>query len=200
MRPRGANRAPWDIFVCPCILLLTLAVFGASLGSSFHFDDYAILSDSILTSPSGWWQVWEPLQTRPLAWFTFWVNYRLGGRNPAGYHAVNLALHLGAVLLLFLVLRDLLPRQAAFIAAAIFALHPIQGEPVLYVFARPILLATVCCLLSLRAWSKDRRWVAVAWFALALLAKEECVAFPLFLWLMPARGPAADRGSAPRWR
>jgi len=165
------------------LLFLTLVVFGASLGASFHFDDYAILSDPILTSPSGWWQVWGPMQTRPLAWFTFWVNYRLGGRNPAGYHAVNLALHLSAVLLLFLLLRDLLPRKAAFIAAAIFALHPIQAEPVLYVFARPILLATVFCLLSLRAWSKERRWTAVPWFALALLAKEECVAFPLFLWL-----------------
>ena len=88
-------------------LILTVAAlvaFGASLGSTFHFDDYAIFSDPVLTSPSGWWEVWRPVGTRPLTYFTFWLNHQLGGRNPAGYHAVNLALHLAAVLLLYEVL------------------------------------------------------------------------------------------------
>ncbi|MEO7652635.1 MAG: hypothetical protein ABIZ80_19420, partial [Bryobacteraceae bacterium] len=78
------------------ILLLVLVAFGASVTAPFHFDDYAILSDPVLTSPSGWWKVWRIEQTRPLTYFTFWMNYQLGGRNPAGYHAVNLLLHLGA--------------------------------------------------------------------------------------------------------
>jgi hypothetical protein len=165
------------------LLLATVLVFGACVTASFHFDDYGILSDPIITSPSGWWQAWGPLQTRPLTWFTFWLNYQLGGGNPAGYHAVNLALHLCAVFLLFLALRDLVPHRAAFIAAAIFALHPIQAESVLYVFARGTLLATVFCLLALRSWIKERRWIAVLWFTLALLSKEECAAFPAFLLL-----------------
>jgi tetratricopeptide (TPR) repeat protein len=53
-----------------------------------------------------------------------------------------------------------------------------------YVWARPILLATLLCLASLRAWLDGSRWIAAAWFAAALLAKEECAAFPvMLLWL-----------------
>lgn len=161
-----------------------LIAFGASIGGSFHFDDYAIFEDPVLTSPSGWWEVWRPIQSRPLTYFTFWLNYQLGGRNPAGYHAVNLALHVAVVLLLFDVLARLIPRRAAVIAAFLFAIHPIQAEPVVYIYARGTPLNTLFCLLSLRNWVTGRRWIAVAWFAVALLAKEECVAFPLFLFLL----------------
>jgi tetratricopeptide (TPR) repeat protein len=174
-------------------LILTaaaLVAFGASLGSSFHFDDYAIFADPVLTSPSGWWEVWRPVQTRPLTYFTFWLNYQLGGRNPVGYHAVNLVLHLAAVLLLYDVL--VLVGQAlspALLAAALFAVHPIQAEPVNYIWARSTLLMTVFCLLSWRSWTTKRYALAVVWFGVALLAKEECVAFPLFLLLCGGPGP-----------
>jgi protein O-mannosyl-transferase len=161
-----------------------VAAFGACLASSFHFDDYAILSDPVLTSASGWWEVWRPLQTRPLTFFTFWLNHQLGGANPAGYHLVNLLLHLAATLLLARVLRGRLPDTAVFVATALFALHPLQAEPVLYVFARATLLATLLCLAALDSWLRDRRWPAVGWFTLALAAKEECVAFPLVLLLL----------------
>lgn len=168
------------------LLLLgaTLAAFGASLGSGFHFDDYAIFSDPVLRSPMGWLEVWGPRQTRPLSYFTFWLNQTIGGGDPLGYHLFNLALHLGAVLLAWSCLRRLIGERAGFIAALIFAVHPIQAEPVNYIWARPILLATLLCLASLSAWLDGRRWIAVAWFAAALLAKEECAAFPLVLaWM-----------------
>ena len=171
-----------------------LAVYGATLAGGFHFDDYAIFADPALTSPSGWWQVWRPLQTRPLTYFTFWLNYQLGGRNPLGYHAVNVALHCLAALLLYVVLRRLLPAGAALTAACLFAVHPIQAEPVAYVWARGTLLMTVLCLLSLREWLKERYPAAIAWFGAALLAKEECVAFSLFLLLL-----GYVQGRARRW-
>src|SRR5215467_6095740 len=156
------------------LLLLgaALAAFGASLGSGFHFDDYAIFSDPVLRSSMGWLEVWAPKQTRPLAYFTFWLNQQIGGGDPLGYHLFNLALHLGAVLLAWKCLRRLLDERAAFVAA------------VNYVWARPMLLASLLCFASLAAWLDGRRWIAVLWFAAALLAKEECAAFPLFLvWL-----------------
>jgi hypothetical protein len=78
------------------------------------------------------------------------------------------------------------------IASAIFALHPIQSDAAIYVWARPILLATLLCLLSLHAWLAGRTGLAAAWFAAALLAKEECAAFPLVLaWFEPKRWRAA---------
>jgi hypothetical protein len=166
------------------LIVAAVAAFGLGVSASFHFDDYSIFSNPVLASSSGWWEVWRPLETRPLTYFTFWLNYQLGGRNPVGYHAVNLALHLVSVLLLWNVLSRMIPRRAALIAAVLFALHPIQTEAVIYVFARGTLLATVLCLLSLRSWIRGRHWRAVAWFAVALLAKEECVAFPVFLLLL----------------
>ncbi len=170
-----------------------LAAFGASLGSGFHFDDYAIFSDRFLTSSTGWLEVWSLRQTRPLTYLTFWLNYQLGGTNPIGYHAVNLALHLGAVLLAYECLRRLVGERAALVAAALFAVHPFQAEAVDYIWGRGIVLATLLCLASLWSWLGGRYWEAVLWFLGAVLAKEEVAAFPLALLLLDRkhRGPIA---------
>jgi hypothetical protein len=144
------------------------------LWGSFHFDDYSLFSSDL----------WRPLEIRPLTYVTFWLNELLGGRNPAGYHAVDLLLHLTAIVLLFETLKRIISSQAAFIAAAIFAVHPFQAEPVNYIFARSTLLATILCLAALASWVRGRVWWATALFAGALLAKEECVAFPVFLLLL----------------
>jgi protein O-mannosyl-transferase len=168
-------------------LILTFAAlvaFGASLAGSFHFDDYAIFADPSLTAGRGWLEVWRPLQTRPLTYLTFWLNFQLGGKDPVGYHALNLALHVAAVLLLYEALSKLLGRPAALLGATVFAVHPIQAEAVNYIWARSTLLAALICLLALRSWIAGRDWMAVVWFAAALLAKEECAAFPIFLLLL----------------
>jgi tetratricopeptide (TPR) repeat protein len=169
------------------LLAAALAAFGASLGSGFHFDDYAIFSDPVLTSPWGWLQVWGLRQTRPLTYVTFWLNYQAGGQDPIGYHALNLLLHLGAVLLAYECLRRLLPERAALVAAALFAVHPLQAEAVDYVWGRSIVLAALLSFAALLCWITGRPWAAVACFAAALLAKEECAAFPLVLAMLPPR-------------
>ena len=170
------------------LLAAALLAFGASLGSGFHFDDYAIFSAPALDSARGWIEVWAPLQTRPLTYFTFWVNRQLGAGDPLGYHFFNLLFHLGSVLLAWECLRRLLPERAALIAGVLFALHPIQSEAVDYVWARSIVLASVFCFAALWNWLQGRPWVAVAWFVLALLSKEECAAFPLLLVWLKWRG------------
>jgi tetratricopeptide (TPR) repeat protein len=175
-----------------------LAAFGASLLSGFHFDDYGIFSDRVLTSSSGWTAVWALRQTRPLTYLTLWLNWMAGGQDPLGYHLLNLALHLGAVLLAYECFRRLLPGRAALAAAAIFAVHPLQAEAVDYVWGRAIVLAALLSLASLMAWLDGKRWLAVAWFAAALLAKEECAAFPLVLLLLGRAGqPPKTPGESP---
>lgn len=165
------------------MLTAALAAFGASLGSGFHFDDYAIFSDASLQSTRGWLEIWSLRQTRPLTYLSFWLN----GRDPVAMHAVNLLLHLTAVLLAFECLRRLLPERVALIAAAIFAVHPLQAESVDYIWGRSIVLAAVFCFASMLAWITGRRWLAVALFAAALLAKEEVAAFPVFLLILDHR-------------
>ena len=164
--------------------MAALAAFGGGLTGPFVFDDFGLLNDPAIAAPSGWWQCFRLTQTRPLTWFTFWVSYRLGGENPMGYHAASLALHLCVVALLWDVLRRLIPERAAMIATAVFALHPMLAEPVSYVFARGTLLAALFSLLAARSWVLDRPWAAAAWFGVAMLAKEECAALPVFLWLL----------------
>ena len=156
------------------LVLIALIAFGSCLSGSFHFDDYSLFSGNL----------WHPFPTRPLTYATFSMNATLGGRDPIAYHAVNLALHVTATVLAYVALKALLPAWPAWIAAAIFAVHPFQAEPVNYVFARGTLLETVFCLAALLAWTRERHWWAVAWFAGALLSKEECVAFPILLLLL----------------
>ena len=170
------------------LLFAAIIAFGGCLWGSFHFDDYSLFSEDL----------WRPFKIRPLTYLTFWLNERIGGSNPAGYHAVNLLLHLSAVLLVWAALRQLLPAKAAWIAAAIFAVHPFQAEPVNYIFARSTIVETVLCLASLMSWIRGRRWWAVAWFGGALLAKEECVAFPVLLLLLEGWKWRQERVSRPQ--
>ncbi len=156
-----------------------LVAFGDCLRGSFHFDDYAMLANP--AGPS-WF-----LQTRPLTQLTFWLNFQANGSDPVGYHLINLLLHIAIVCLLFEVLREYVPDEAALFAAALFAIHPIQSEAVAYVFARGTLLATLFCLLCWRSWRREHVWQAVTWFGCALLCKEECVTFPIVLWLIGPR-------------
>jgi protein O-mannosyl-transferase len=168
------------------ILLAAVFAFGAGLWNGHVYDDFSIVSDPVLFAPSGWWEIW-PAHTRPLTYLTFWLElqaFGAGASLPHAQHAVNLSIHLIAVWLAYGALRRLLPERAALIATLIFAIHPLQGEAVNYVWARSTLLMTVFCLLSLRDWLRGRRRRAVVWFGVALLAKEECGAFPVFLLLV----------------
>jgi len=165
------------------LLAAALLAFGAALWAPFQFDDPSLLSDPVLDSAQGWRQIFSATQTRPLTYLTFWMNLRVS-QDPWSFHLVNLLLHLVTVLLAHAALRGLLPQRAADLAALLFAIHPLQTEAVVYVFARATLLAALFCLLALWLWLRERPWLAVAAFGAALLAKEEAAAFPILLALM----------------
>ena len=181
------------------LLLLgaALAAFGVSLFSGFHWDDYGIFSDPVLTAPSGWMGIWGLRRTEPLTNLTFWLNYQVGGRDPFTYHLIALALYLGAALLAYECLRRLLPERAALAAAAVFAIHPMQAEAVNYVWARADLLGGAFCLAALLAWLSGRRWMGVACFAGAVLSNEYCLAFPVVLLLAEGRACPTPTKRAP---
>ena len=161
------------------VVLLALA-FGSTLTSSFHFDDYSMLQDPVVTDASGWWEVFRPERTRPLTYLSFWLNYQISGDAPGGYHLFNLLLHGLTAWLAWGLFQAFVRPRAALLAAAVFAFHPVQTEPVAYVFARATILATLFAILSWQAWTHKRYWRSTLWFAAALLAKEEVAALPLF--------------------
>lgn len=160
-----------------------LAAFGGCVFAKFEFDDFALVSHSPVALPERWIDCFR--QTRPLTELTFWINDAMFGRSPVSWHVVGLLLHLAVVAMMFDVLRKLIGEKAGWIAAAIFAVHPMMTEPVAYVFARGTLLAAFFSMLVIRSWIAGRFWIATLWFAAGMLAKEECASLPLVLIFLP---------------
>ena len=163
------------------ILLAAAFLLWLALPGTFVFDDHSLFVDPAVV-PLDAWRQWSKLeQTRPLTYVTFWLDYHLWGAQAAGFRFTNLLIHAVTAGLLFLVARRLFGHPTALIASAIFVLHPLSHEPLLYIFARSGSLAAGFCLLALWLWLKDKPVLTVAAFAASLLAKEEWVAFPLAL-------------------
>ncbi len=172
-----AFRSPWFPFFAAII------VFLRATQGVFHLDDYAILVDPAITSPNGWLDCFRWTQTRPLTWLSFWANYQMFGEWAGGYLALNVLLHATNAALLRIALARVVPVDVAAGAALLFAVHHFAVEPVNYVFARAILLATMFSLLAMRAWFNGNFWHALGWFTLGMLAKEECAALPVFFFM-----------------
>ena len=145
----------------------------------------------------------------PLAWLSHMADVELFGAWAGGHHVVNVLFHaVNAVLVLELVLRLGLAPPAAWLVAAVFAVHPAQVESVAWVSERKTVLCTFFMLLSMLAYLRAHRVPpgrsAVAWFAgwnvlgvLALLGKPLAVTLPCVLLLFDyaplerIRGPGA---------
>ena len=98
-----------------------------------------------------WFSLDSPSQYFPLVYTVLRLERALWGLAPAGYHWVNLLLHAANALLLWRLLARLrLP--ACWLAAALFALHPVQVESVAWVTELKNVLSLFFCLLAARAW------------------------------------------------
>lgn len=200
----------------PAILVVAvlLAWFNA-LTASFQFDDFnVIVNNPAVHSLGAWWDSMPGI--RPLLKLSYALNWTVSS-GPFGFHLFNVLVHATNAVLVFLVLRalrrdgghnDFLP----FLAALLFALHPVQTEAVTYVSGRSVCLMAMFYLGSLLAhlsaaesaspWK--RRLLSAGLFAAALLVKETAVTLPFALLLMEAargKGALCDRlrHQAPHW-
>ena len=175
------------------LALLTVVAYWPALRSGFIWDDdLYVTHNPTLRSAQGLYDIWFKLgatpQYYPLTFTTFWVEYRLWGLNPTGYHAVNILLHaLNAILLWFVLQRLTVP--AAWWAAAIFALHPVHVESVAWITERKNVLSGVFYLLAALVFlrgSGGRRWAlaVLGLFWLALLSKTVTCTLPAALVLV----------------
>jgi protein O-mannosyl-transferase len=163
-------------------------------------DDVYITNNELLTAPDGLRRIWfsldSPSQYFPLVYTTFRVEHAIWGLDPTGYHWVNLLLHVANALLVWLVLARL-KVPGAWLAGAIFALHPVQVESVAWITERKNVLMVFFFLLALLAWiafidgRTKRSWLfyglALILYLLALSAKTTACTLPaalfLILWL-----------------
>ena len=159
-------------------------------------DDVYVTHNRLLTAPDGLNRIWfsrdSPSQYFPLVYTALRMERSAWGLTAGGYHWVNILLHAANALLLWALLRRLrLP--AAWLAAALFALHPVQVESVAWVTEQKNVLSLFFCLLTAWAWvefaeDKPGAWrlyvLALLLQALALLAKTTACTWPVALLLM----------------
>ncbi len=128
----------------------------------------------------------------PVTWYSLMLDYQLFKDNAGGHHDVNLLLHVVNVALLFWVLMRATGRAGpSLMVAALFALHPINTETVVWISERKNLLSMTFFLLTLGAWgwyAHKPRWyrylVVAVLFVLGLMSKPQVVTLPfvLLLW------------------
>lgn len=152
----SSHRLIWSAIA---LVALVVTAHSSALAAGWIWDDdYYVTENLTLRSLEGLRRIWFERgavpQYYPMTHTTFWVEYRLWGLNPAGYHAVNIALHAANTLLLWNVLRWL-RFPGAFIAAAFFGVHPIHVESVAWVTERKNALSGFFYLLALLAYFKS---------------------------------------------
>ncbi len=184
------------------VLFVLLAYLPALRGGFIWDDDLWITHNPTLHDLHGLQRIWFEAgavpQYYPMALTTFWLEYHFWGLNPAGYHLINVLLHGTAAILLWRVLLRL-RIQGAWLAAVLFALHPVCVESVAWITERKNVLSAVfyfaAALAYLRyvAWAEPggpnrRRWpwylAALILFTAALLSKTVTCSLPTALLLV----------------
>jgi hypothetical protein len=180
---------------------VTIFMYQPAWNGGFLWDDDAyVTNNELLTAPDGLRRIWfsldSPSQYFPLVYSTFRIEHALWGLNPFGYHWINLLLHVANALLVWRMLARL-HVPGAWLAGAIFALHPVQVESVAWITERKNVLMGFFFLLTLLAWvafvdeRTKRPWrfygLALILYVLALSAKTTACTLPaallVILWL-----------------
>lgn len=187
------------VWALPIILIGAAILFSPALSFQFVFDDrYQIAQNPVIVSWS-----YLPLYFRSHVWggISAWTNYyrplfltalrswhELVGLDTVGWHALPILMHLVNVGLVFAVARKLADEVTGLIAAALFAVHPVQIETVAAIYGSTDPMMAAWLLASFWAylhWKETARfrWVVVATgtFAVALLTKESAIVFPAVL-------------------
>jgi len=173
------------------LVIATLVAYQPAWNGKPIWDDAAHLTYPERRSLTGLLRIWiEPGATQqyyPVVHSVFWLEHKFWGDSTLGYHLVNILLHVTAALLLLKILRTL-QIPAAGLAAAIFALHPVQVESVAWISELKNTLSAVCYFGSALAYlrfdrTKDKSAYvgALVLFVLGLLAKTVIATLPAAL-------------------
>jgi protein O-mannosyl-transferase len=196
-----------DWLLALLLVIVTILAYLPAWNGTPIWDDNAHLTKPELRSLEGLARIWtQPGATQqyyPLVHTFFWVEHRLWGDWSTGYHLLNILLHCASALLLVRILRQL-EIPGAWLAAGIFALHPIQVESVAWMSELKNLLSGVFYFGSLLAYLKFDRSrhlafyvAALVIFALGLMSKTVIATLPavilvIFWWKRGRLSPKDD--------
>lgn len=200
---------------CAALGLITLVAYSSTLDAGYIWDDADyLLENPTLRSMEGLGRIWFEFdatpQYYPMVFTTFWIECRLWGlENPGGFHFINILLHAAGAMLLYLLLGRL-KIPGAWLAAAIFALHPMHVESVAWITERKNVLSGVFYFATMLAfvayarlnteqpYSGPRKWLvaSLVFFVIALLSKTTVCVLPavilLMIWWQRGRISARD--------
>lgn len=164
-------RSPWTHLLI--ITFFVSVIYSNTFSVPFHFDDKLNIVDN--PSVKNLSNFWPPAGNRWFGYLTFALNYAAGGLSTAGYHGVNLAIHLSTAFLVYWLLQLTFKtpyfapvgtehaekqktRNAllALFTSLLFAVHPIQTQAVTYIVQRFASLATLLYLLSITTYVQAR--------------------------------------------
>jgi tetratricopeptide (TPR) repeat protein len=180
-----------DLGLGALLSVLVFAAYQPALQGGLLWDDAAHVTKPALRTLHGLWRIWFDLgatqQYYPLLHSAFWFEHRLWGDAVAGYHQVNLGLHVASAFLVVAIMRKLaLP--GAWLAGFVFALHPVCVESVAWISEQKNTLSTAFYLGSALAYlhfdrERRRSWyfAALGLFGLALLSKSVTATLPAAL-------------------
>jgi tetratricopeptide (TPR) repeat protein len=168
-----------------------LIVYQPVWNGGFLWDDAAHVTRPELRSWRGLWRIWfDPGATQqyyPLTHSAFWLQHRLWGGAPSGYHLLTILLHAAVAAMVALILSRL-AIPGAYLAAAIFALHPVHVESVAWISEIKNTLSAVLYLGAALAWLRYRQnandssyALALGLFVLALCSKTVTATLPAAL-------------------
>ena len=183
------------------LLLVTMVLVLYAQTNHFFFvnidDGMYVIQNSHVRAGLSWNTfAWAMTSTyanwHPVTWISHALDCQLFGINPAGHHFVSVLLHALNAVLLFLLLARLTGRMgASFFVAALFAVHPLNVESVVWISERKNVLSTTFFLLTLGAYGWyalkpgwRRYLVVVLFFALGLASKSMLVTLPFVLLLI----------------
>ncbi len=189
---------------------LAVVVFLPALHGTALWDDRSSLfGNPYLHRADGLWTIWTTTDRMPseehywpMTYTVLWLEARLWGDWPTGFHLVNFLLHAAIVVQIWRLMRRI-GLRGAWPAAALFAVHPVHAESVAWIMSVKDLLAMLFCLLAVEAFLRHEergggKWLAAAAAAnlAALLSKSSAIALPaayaILVWYRRGRFDRRD--------